>query len=117
MRRRVSSTDALSKLQSELQEANQERQNILSGMCRSDNTMKGNHPADAADASVNHQVLLNKVNKRITAINASIGRINDKTYGICCDCNRAIPKKRLVSHWTAKRCVPCQEAHERLGGR
>ena len=42
----------------------------------------------------------------------ALQKIEDGTYGICVDCQKEIPEKRLKSYPNASRCVMCQEAHE-----
>lgn len=46
-------------------------------------------------------------------IELSLARIDLGTYGVCCDCGRAIGRKRLKAYPTAKRCRACQEARDR----
>ncbi|WP_222565689.1 TraR/DksA family transcriptional regulator [Novilysobacter antarcticus] len=43
---------------------------------------------------------------------AARARMADGTYGICIDCDVAIPYQRLEAYPTAKRCLECQQAHE-----
>jgi len=51
--------------------------------------------------------------EKLEDIVAALGRIEDGSYGICLDCQREIPKARLlVAHWV-KRCTPCQQDWER----
>lgn len=46
-------------------------------------------------------------------IGAALMRIADNRYGICADCDEAIPVERLRAYPTAKRCLDCQRRHER----
>lgn len=46
-------------------------------------------------------------------IDAARKRIEAGTYGICVDCGGEIGYPRLLAYPTAKRCIRCQEAHER----
>lgn len=46
-------------------------------------------------------------------IDAAIQRLNDGTYGICVDCENAIPKKRLEFLQFALRCMECEGTRER----
>ncbi len=46
-------------------------------------------------------------------IEAAIARIDDGTYGLCLDCGRPIPRKRLEVLPFARRCLPCEGANER----
>ena len=40
-------------------------------------------------------------------------RIRRQTYGCCADCGDAIVYERLAAYPTAKRCIGCQQRHER----
>ncbi|MBI5764036.1 MAG: TraR/DksA C4-type zinc finger protein [Planctomycetes bacterium] len=46
-------------------------------------------------------------------INEAIERIDQGTYGLCIDCLKAIPKKRLEVLPFAKRCLACEGQSER----
>jgi RNA polymerase-binding protein DksA len=46
-------------------------------------------------------------------IDAALQRISAGTYGICVDCGREIPLKRLEAEPTAERDVECQELYEK----
>lgn len=46
-------------------------------------------------------------------IDAAIQRIDDGTYGICLDCEKPIPKKRLEFLPFAQRCMECEGHRER----
>jgi RNA polymerase-binding protein DksA len=46
-------------------------------------------------------------------INSAIERIDNGTYGLCEDCRRAIPKKRLEVLPFARRCLGCEGQAER----
>jgi RNA polymerase-binding protein DksA len=46
-------------------------------------------------------------------INEAIERIDNGSYGLCIDCKRAIPKKRLEVLPFAKRCLSCEGQAER----
>lgn len=46
-------------------------------------------------------------------INEAIERIDNGSYGLCVDCKRAIPKKRLEVLPFAKRCLNCEGQAER----
>ena len=50
-------------------------------------------------------------------IEAALARIADGSYGTCIDCGGEIGRARLRASPTAKRCLPCQQENERLGGR
>jgi len=42
----------------------------------------------------------------------ALKRIQDGTYGICCDCGGKIPTARLHAKPEATRCIDCQVKHE-----
>jgi len=46
-------------------------------------------------------------------IDGALGRLNAGTYGQCVNCGTTIPTARLEAYPTAKRCLPCQQQHER----
>lgn len=46
-------------------------------------------------------------------IEAAIARIDDGSYGLCADCGRPIPRKRLEVLPFARRCLTCEGANER----
>jgi DnaK suppressor protein len=48
----------------------------------------------------------------LTDIELAVARIDVGTYGMCCDCERRIGRKRLTAYPTAKRCHDCQELYE-----
>lgn len=47
-------------------------------------------------------------------IDAVFRRIKDGSYGICIDCGQEIGFPRLRAYPTAKRCIVCQEKHEKF---
>lgn len=47
----------------------------------------------------------------------AIERIHGASYGLCIDCNAAIPFARLKLEPQALRCTACQTAHEQLAPR
>ncbi len=46
-------------------------------------------------------------------IDAALQRVSVGTYGRCTTCGADIPATRLAAYPTAKRCMPCQEDHEK----
>ncbi|MDR3419576.1 MAG: TraR/DksA family transcriptional regulator [Nevskia sp.] len=46
-------------------------------------------------------------------IESSLGRIIERSYGVCTDCGDDIAPERLNAWPTAKRCQPCQNRYER----
>lgn len=51
--------------------------------------------------------------QEIRDIDAALLRIAEGTYGECSDCAQPIAAERLEAYLIAKRCIVCQEAHER----
>ena len=51
---------------------------------------------------------------QIEDIEAAIARIDERTYGICVTCERAIPRKRMEVLPFALRCLNCEGTRERL---
>lgn len=51
--------------------------------------------------------------EEIRDIEAALLRLADGTYGLCADCGNPIGHDRLAAYPTAKRCVVCQEQHEK----
>jgi RNA polymerase-binding protein DksA len=50
---------------------------------------------------------------KLDDIEAAIQRIDDGSYGLCVDCGRAIPRKRLEVLPFARRCLTCEGQSER----
>lgn len=76
-------------------------------------------PGDVGDESVATALAdLNLANldrhvQELQDIEAAFQRIRNKQYGICIDCGCDIGFDRLQAYPTAKRCVVCQQKHER----
>jgi RNA polymerase-binding transcription factor DksA len=64
-----------------------------------------------ADAMLEHYRM------ELADIQAARNRMKAGQYGICMDCNEAIPYSRLQAYPIAKRCADCQRGHERLFAR
>ena len=67
----------------------------------------------AADAIIDLETEF--TDRHVTAlrdINAAFDRIQDQTYGVCIDCDEAIPYERLTAYPTAQCCVNSQQLHE-----
>jgi DnaK suppressor protein len=60
--------------------------------------------------------LTNQLNTRnstkLAQIETALKRIEDKTYGLCQDCEEPIPEKRLLSNPYFQTCVTCAEERE-----
>ena len=46
-------------------------------------------------------------------VEEALNRIEDASYGICIDCEKPIPVKRLEVFPSAQRCVQCKSAYEK----
>ena len=51
--------------------------------------------------------------RHIREIELARQRISEGSYGVCVDCDEAIAFERLRARPTAKRCIFCQQQHER----
>ena len=60
--------------------------------------------------------LTNQLNSRnlekLNQIDSALRRIEDKSYGLCQDCEDPIPEKRLLSNPYFQTCVSCAEERE-----
>ncbi|MCW9024014.1 MAG: TraR/DksA C4-type zinc finger protein [Gammaproteobacteria bacterium] len=48
----------------------------------------------------------------IRAIENALIRLQEGKYGLCSDCEQAIPDARLKANPAAQRCLDCQKVHE-----
>jgi RNA polymerase-binding protein DksA len=46
-------------------------------------------------------------------IDSALQRLSAGTYGVCTNCEQAIPMARLEAEPTAVRCIQCQELYEK----
>jgi RNA polymerase-binding transcription factor DksA len=51
--------------------------------------------------------------QEVRDIDAALRRVATGAYGVCVRCREPISRARLEVHPTAKRCVSCQQIHER----
>jgi DnaK suppressor protein len=49
---------------------------------------------------------------KLNQIESALRRIEEKTYGLCQDCEDPIPEKRLLSNPYFQTCVSCAEERE-----
>lgn len=83
----------------------------------------GHRPADAAAATLDHEIrasLVNRQQRQVALIEAALDRLRRGEYGRCQDCARPIELKRLRALPFAQRCTRCQattEARERRPAR
>ena len=50
-------------------------------------------------------------------VKAALGRIRDGAFGACSECESPISSKRLAAVAWASRCIGCQDAADRNGGK
>ncbi|MDN3517348.1 TraR/DksA family transcriptional regulator [Aquisalimonas lutea] len=62
------------------------------------------------------EVDLQRDTEELRDIEQALERIHAGTYGYCVDCGDEVAVARLRAYPTAKRCLECQELHERRGG-
>ncbi|WP_164848487.1 TraR/DksA family transcriptional regulator [Halobacteriovorax sp. HLS] len=75
--------------------------------------------ADLAQSVINQQVTFNMRNReraKLRQIEAALERIEDKTYGLCEDCDDPIGQKRLTNQpWTTLCITHAEERERELG--
>ncbi len=97
------------------------RLRVLEGNIDLDEDADTTRHADEIDNSVLHQrrqidVTLGSIKKaEMSELRDALNKINEGTFGICEECERAISEKRLSIHPAARLCVKCQETHEKSG--
>ena len=70
-----------------------------------------------ADAAAEMEVaMVMRESQELQEIEAALARIDDGSYGSCYDCGEDIDQARLKAYPAARRCLPCQEKHERTQG-
>lgn len=52
--------------------------------------------------------------EEVNELERALADLRAGTYGICEDCRREISYERLLAEPTARRCLACQQRHERL---
>lgn len=75
-----------------------------------------NHLAETATATLDREIdytLEENSVRMLTAIDASLRRIEDGTYGTCTSCAREIPEPRLEAYPWASLCIDCKRESER----
>lgn len=73
------------------------------------------HPGEAASGSYENSLNLNFVQETadlLKSIDLSLAKIRDLTYGVCEECHKNIPKKRLRFIPHTRLCVDCQHRSE-----
>lgn len=62
-------------------------------------------------AEVTHADIMRDAGE-IRDVEGALTRLAEGTFGECVQCGTRIPRERLNVYPTAKRCLPCQQAHE-----
>lgn len=76
-------------------------------------------PGDSGDESLAtaladfNLTLLDRHIDAMRDIEAALQRIRQGEYGVCIDCGAEVSFARLMAYPTAKRCIVCQEQHEK----
>ena len=79
----------------------------------------GNVPTDSGDASMGDALadlnvaMIDRQIHELRDIEAARLRIQDEVFGMCVDCGDPIAFERLMVYPTAKRCIRCQQQHEK----
>lgn len=73
--------------------------------------------ADEKAAQRQGDAMLKHYRMQLTEIDAARSRMRSGQYGVCIDCQEAIPFSRLQAYPTAMRCTACQSRHEHLSPR
>ncbi|GCB02271.1 DnaK suppressor protein [Sulfuriferula multivorans] len=107
-------TDRYQSLRNEVQEEMERTGNIQYV------ELMGRDPGDIGDESVADAVadlnleIVDRQVKEMRDIESARRRIKAGSYGICMDCGADIGFDRLMAYPTAKRCLACQQQHDRV---
>jgi RNA polymerase-binding protein DksA len=74
-----------------------------------------NHVAETASATLGREIdytLGDNAEQVLSEIDAALGRIDDRTYGICFNCGHEIPRERLEANPWASLCIDCKRRAE-----
>ena len=74
-----------------------------------------NHLAETATATLGREIdytLGDNAEQVLSEIDAALGRIDDRTYGICFNCGNEIPRERLEANPWASLCIDCKRRAE-----
>jgi DnaK suppressor protein len=98
------------------------RREISAGLLRSDEEQYGDlagrvhDSGEVALADLLVDIELASIDRHVQEIrdiDSALMRIAEGSYGKCCDCQEPILIKRLEVYPTARRCIACQETHDR----
>jgi len=105
----------------ELEEMKEQIQNNLNSSSFEINNLRGNELKDEADHALVQKgenivkTLIDKQSEKLEAIERSLKRIKNGTYGICESCGNDINIERLKVKIFADYCITCREMAERDG--
>ena len=77
-------------------------------------------PVDMTLQAAERELAMKGLDRRaglVRQLRAALDRIEDGTYGICCECEEEIAPKRLKAIPWAQLCIQCQEEADRWNGR
>ena len=75
-----------------------------------------NHLAETATVTLDREIeytLEENSTRMLAAIDASLQRLDDGTYGTCSSCGREIAEQRLEAYPWASLCIDCKREAER----
>jgi len=73
---------------------------------------EGDYAAASAETIVDSAILVQQ-RKELNEIELALGKIKDRTYGICEMCEEPIGKPRLEVKNFARFCITCREINEK----
>src|SRR5689334_5258867 len=103
------------------QEVLQRKQGELADVLRTRDGISIEKSADQMDeiqyASEPHPAIRNvgRDSTLLRQVKAALRRIEDRSFGICIECDSAIAEKRLVVLPWESRCIECQQVADRRG--
>ena len=74
-----------------------------------------NHLAETASATLGREIdytLGDNAEQVLSEIDAALRRIDDRTYGVCFNCDNEIPRERLEANPWASLCIDCKRKAE-----
>jgi len=74
------------------------------------------HMADMATDNFDREFslgLASNEQQQLNMIDVALHKIQEGTYGLCENCNKPIPQKRLLARPHASLCIKCQELEEK----
>jgi DnaK suppressor protein len=84
-----------------------------SARASAEGTMDAMDEASAASLTDTHIAMMNHFELKWRDIESARVRMESGFYGTCTDCGADIGLDRLIAYPTAKRCIDCQNQHEK----